>query len=449
MTMGARGIRVAVAQRAARAGHSRRRPRAAAMMFSLAVLGLLAGCADSAPDAQARREEIAELEVWMHAGSPDERRIMQEQVTRFNTLQYRVRVNVVILPEESYEGQVREAALAGRLPDILDFDGPFVYDYIQRGRLIPLDKLLTDNSRLDLFPALIEQGMYQGRIYKVSTYDTGLGVYARASRLREAGVRMPASVDAAWSAAEFKHILRQLAAHDTDGAVLDLGLGAKGEWYSYAFLPVIQSAGGDLIDRDSYRTADGRLNRREAVEAMSLVQSWIQQGYVDTNGDQAAFLQGRVALSWGDLTAFHRYAQAFPGDVVLLPLPDFGRGARTAQGGWGWAITTACEDRRAAMQFLEYLLQTEQVLAMAEAGAGIPATRSAAARAELYRDGGPLHLFVTQLEEGPASRPSLAAYPAISAEFQRTVDEIVRGADVRSTLDAAVQAIDRRLNGDV
>lgn len=424
------------------------RHRAGAALV-LALTCLLVACADTAPETQARRDGAVVLEVWMHAGSPAERRIMQEQVTRFNTMQYRVRVNVVILPEDSYERQVREAALAGRLPDILDFNGPFVYDYIQRGRLVPLDKLLTDHSRLDLFPAVVQQGMHQGRIYTVSTYDTGLGIYARPSRLREAGVRIPAALDEAWSATEFKRALQRLAAHDADGAVLDLGLGAKGEWYSYAFLPVIQSAGGDLIDRESFRTAAGWLNRREAVEAMSQVQSWIRQGYVDPNVDQAAFLRGRVALSWGDHTAFQRYEEAFPGDVVLLPLPDFGRGARTTQGGWGWAVTQACADRRAAMQFLEYLLQTEQVLAMAEAGAGIPATRSAAARAERYRDGGPLHLFIAQLEDGLPSRPGLSAYPAISAEFQRTVDEIVHGADVRSALDAAVQAIDRRLNGDV
>ncbi|MBL0028414.1 MAG: extracellular solute-binding protein, partial [Rhodanobacteraceae bacterium] len=289
----------------------------------------------------------------------------------------------------------------------------------------------TDNSRLDLFPAVIQQGMHQGRIYTITTYDTGLGVYARRSRLREIGARVPTSVGEAWSAAEFGRMLQQLAARDADGAVLDLGLGAKGEWYSYAFLPVIQSAGGDMIDRDTYRTAAGRLNRGEAVRALSQVQSWVRQGYVDANEDRSAFQQGRVALSWGDHTAYHRYAQAFPGDVVLLPLPDFGRGARTTQGGWGWAVTQACADRRAAMQFLEYLLQTEQVLAMAEAGTAIPATRSAAARAELYRDGGPLHLFVAQLEQGAASRPNLAAYPAVSAEFQRTVDEIVHGADAR------------------
>jgi multiple sugar transport system substrate-binding protein len=409
----------------------------------------LPACNDSASGNPAGRDETVEVEVWMHAGGEEERRVMQEQVTRFNQMQYRVRVNVVILPEASYETQIREAARSGRLPDMLDFNGPFVYDYIDAGRLLPLDKLLTDNTRLDLFPAILEQGIYQGRIYTLATFDTGLGIYARLSRLRQAGIRVPTSVRDAWSAEEFQQVLQRLAAHDEDGAVLDLGLEDKGEWYSYAFLPVVQSAGGDLIDRSSYRTAAGRLNRREVVAALSRVQSWIKQGYVDGNQDHAAFLQGRVALSWGDYTAFRRYSASYPGDVVLLPLPDFGHGPRTVQGGWGWAVTTACHDRRAALQFLEYLLQTDQVLARAEAGQGVPATRSAAARSRLYGEQGPLHLFIGPLETGMVSRPGIAAYPVISAEFQRTLEDIVHGADVRTSLDAAVSAIDRSLNGGV
>jgi multiple sugar transport system substrate-binding protein len=419
------------------------------VLLWLALMICLPACDDSASSDLAGRDKTVELEVWMHAGAEEERRVMQEQVTRFNQMQYRVRVNVVILPEASYEAQIREAARSGRLPDMLDFDGPFVYDYIDAGRLLPLDKLLTDNTRLDLFPAILQQGMSGGRIYTVATFDTGLGIYARLSRLRQAGVRVPTSVGDAWSAEEFQQALQRLAAHDEDGAVLDLGLDDTGEWYSYAFLPVVQSAGGDLIDRGSYRTAAGRLNRREVVAALSRVQSWVRQGYVDSDRDHAAFLQGRVALSWGDQTAFRRYAAAYPGDVVLLPLPDFGHGPRAVQGGWGWAVTTACQDRRAAMQFLEYLLQTDQVLARAEAGQGIPATRSAAAHSRLYGDQGPLHLFLAPLEAGTVSRPGIAAYPAISAQFQRTMADIVHGADVRTRLDAAVTAIDRSLNGGV
>lgn len=383
----------------------------------------------------------------MHTGSSAENRIVQEQVARFNAMQYQVRVNVVILPQESYAGHIREAAGTGALPDILDVDGPHLQDYIRRGYLVPLDKILTDNSRLDLFPSVLGQGMYLGRLYAVSSYDTGLGIYARPSLLRAAGVRIPASIEGAWSAEEFGRVLQSLARRDPDGAVLDLGLATKGEWYSYAFLPVVQSAGGDLIDRETYRTAAGLLNRDSVVAAMSRMQSWVRKGYVDMGGDNTAFLNGRVALAWGDHTAFRHYEEQFPGDVVLLPLPDFGHGSRTAQGGWGWVVSKACGNQRAAMQLLEYLLQPEQVLATSEAAAGIPATRSAASRAVLYRDDGPLHLFMSQLESATPSRPGLPAYPVLSEEFQRAFDDIMHGADVRGALDAAVKAIDMRLGG--
>jgi multiple sugar transport system substrate-binding protein len=130
-----------------------------------------------------------------------------------------------------------------------------------------------------------------------------------------------------------------------------------------------------------------------------------------------------------------------------LPLPDFGHGSRTAQGGWGWALSAACRNQGAAMQFLEYLLQPDQVLATSIAVDAIPATRSAAARAALYRDDGPLHLFMPQLENTTTSRPGLPAYPILSEEFQHAFDDIMHGADVRGTLDAAVKAIDMRLSG--
>lgn len=425
-----------------------RRGRAAGALLIIGSV-LLAGCDSDSPARAGQNEPIAGVEVWMHTGSAAERKTLREQVARFNAMQYRVRVNLEILPQETYAGRVREAAGAGTLPDILDVDGPYIQDYIQRGYLVPLDKLLTDNSRLDLFPSVIGQGMYHGRIYAISSYDTGLGIYARPSLLRAAGVRIPASIEEAWSAEEFGRVLQSLARQDADGAVLDLGLAAKGEWYSYAFLPVVQSAGGDLVDRAGYRTAAGRLNREGVVAAMSRLQSWVRNGYVDMGDDGAAFLNGRVALSWGPHTVFRRYEAQFPGDVVLLPLPDFGHGPRTAQGGRGWAVSATCKDRHTAMRFIEYLLQPEQVLATSAAADGIPATRSAAARAALYRDDGPLHFFMPQLESATTSRPGLPAYPALSEEFQRAFDDIMHGANVRGALDTAVKAIDARLNSGV
>ncbi len=413
--------------------------------MSLLALGLLAailaGC-DSGEEVG--RPTYTELEIWVHSGQAAERRTLQEQVTRFNESQEKYRINAVILPEGSYNAQVQSAALAGKLPDILEFDGPFLYNYVWQGKLIPLDKHLTDGALLDeLLPSIVRQGMYQGRLYAVGSYDSGLGLFARRSRLAAAGARIPSSPAEAWSVDEFEDLLARLAQDDPDGAVLDLKLNYRGEWYTYAFSPVLQSAGGDLIDRRGLRRASGVLNGPASVAALKHVQGWIKAGRVDPDLDDAAFVEGRVALSWAGHWDYARYRKAAGDDLVLLPLPDFGRGARTAQGSWAWAVTRNCRDVQGAMDFLEFLLRPEEVLAMSNANGAVPGTRTAIARSPLYRPGGPLHLFVEQLETIAVPRPRTPAYPVITSAFQQAFEDIRNGGDVQGALDRAAALIDR------
>ncbi|MFQ5487756.1 MAG: extracellular solute-binding protein, partial [Gammaproteobacteria bacterium] len=353
------------------------------------------------------------------------------------------RVKLVILPEGSYNEQVQAAALAGTLPDVLEFDGPFLYNYVWQGKLVRLDKLITDGTLNDLLPSIIRQGMYEGRIYAIGSYDSGLALYARRSQLQAAGVRIPRSPAEAWTVDEFDELLQHLAEDDSDGAVLDLKLNQRGEWYTYAFSPPLQSAGGDLIERPAYRHARGILNGSASVGAMKRIQHWIRSGRVDGNLDDSAFTAGRVALSWAGHWEYPRYHKAAGDDLVLLPLPDFGKGPRTAQGSWAWGITSNCREVQAAMHFLEFLLRTDEVLAMANANGAVPGTRSAIARSTLYRPGGPLHLLVEQLDTIAVPRPQTPAYPVITSAFQKAFEDIRNGGDVQAALDQAALVIDR------
>ncbi len=226
--------------------------------------------------------------------------------------------------------------------------------------------------------------------------------------------------------------------------MLDLKLNYGDEWFTYAFSPILQSAGADLIDRTSYRSAAGLLNGPAAVAAFSRWQGWLRGGYVDPNLDDAAFVAGRVALSWAGHWEYARYAQAFGADLLLLPLPDFGHGSRTGQGSWAWGIHAGGKRAQAAARFLRFLLTPDEVLAMADANGAVPAIRSAIARSPLYRNDGPLHLFVAQLTGGNAvPRPKTPAYPVISAAFRQALSDIRDGAAVKPALDRAVAKIDQ------
>ena len=401
------------------------------------LLFYLSGCPQNAPGEPT-------LQVWVHSGQQAERQAIASQVERFNASQNEIAIQLTFIPEGSYNAQVQAASLSGDLPDLLEFDGPFVYNYVWQQKLIPLDTLLSAELRQDLLPSIIAQGTYkQKRLYSLGTFDSGLGIYGHRSQLEAIGARIPTSDRDAWTVAEFNQILAALAEKDPDGRVLDLKLNYRGEWWTYGFSPIIRSAGGDLIDRRNYQSARGFLNHPQAVMAMKQLQSWMQKNYVDPNIDDAAFVENRVALSWGGHWNYQDYVSTAGEDLVVLPLPNFGNGSKTGQGSWNWGITTKCQNPQAAMGFLEFLLKTDEILAMSNANGAVPATRQAIARSPLYGKGGPLQLFSSQLLAGQSiPRPQTPAYPVITSAFQQAFADIRHGLDVKTALDKAVRTID-------
>lgn len=400
-------------------------------------------CSDGPPASE--DDGITRLAVWAHSGREAERETLKKQVARFNAANPNLSLKLTILPEGRYNAQVQAAALAGDLPDILEFDGPFVYNYVWQGYLRPLGDLLGPKTLDNLLPSIRQQGTYGKKFYSVGIFDSGLGLYGRKSLLEKVGARLPQSPDAAWTVEEMEQVLSELAREDADGQVLDLKLNYSGEWFTYAFSPALQSAGGDLINRETLERASGVLDSDASVKAMKVLQRWMDEdNRVDPNLDDNAFTGGRVALSWVGHWEFPRYAKAFGEDLVLLPLPDFGEGSRTGMGSWNWAITQKCEAPRKAARFLRFLLQDRQVLEMTQANGAVPATHSAIAKSNAYKPGGPLHLFVKQLTDGTAvPRPKTPAYGVITSVFQDIFDDVRNGRPPREALEEGARLIDQ------
>jgi multiple sugar transport system substrate-binding protein len=391
------------------------------------------------------------LTVWFHASAVigSERATMIKQVSAFNRSQSHVKVRLITLPEGDYDSQVSSAAATGNLPDLLDLDGPYMYNYAWSGKLKPIDSCLTTGQRADLLPSIRAQGTYNGRMWGVGTFDSGLGLYVRKSVLAKAGIRIPTSPADAWTATEFTQILARLRRIGYRQP-LDLQLvhgTVPGEWYPYGFAPVVWSAGGDLIDRQNYRTVNGYINGADSVRALTIVQKWARAGYVDPNRDGLAFEEGKTPISWVGHWLYDPYNKAFPGDVQIVPLPNFGHGTVTGMGSWQWGVTTNVSNGDAAWRFISFLLRPTQVADMTRANGSIPATYSAIRLSPRFGPRGPEHLYVTQLEDGTARpRPQTPAYPAISKAFADAFQGIVtRSRPVKPTLDAAARAVQRNL----
>jgi multiple sugar transport system substrate-binding protein len=409
-----------------------------------AIAGLLlAGAA--AAHAQA-------FSVWVHSGPGPERDGYAASVRAFNEAEALARrgtrAELVSLPEGHYAAAVDRAAAAGTLPCVLEFDGPHVAAHAAAGRLLPLDGFeALARLRASMLASLVRQGTVDGRLYGIGQYDSGLALWGNRTLIERAGVRIPVRSGDGWTLAELEDALKKLKAAGVP-TPLDLKFNyGVGEWFTYGFAPLLQSLGGDLIERERLARAQGVLNGAAAVRAMTLLLGWVTAGWVDAQPrDDRAFAEGRAALSWVGHWAWQGYRQALGDQLVLMPVPRFGARPVTGSGSWNFGIAASCTQPEAAARFIAHLMSRTEILRITEVNGAVPGTGQALAFSSLYGPGGELRLFAEQLLSGQARvRPATPAYPVITAAFSDAVAQIVRGADVQATLDDAARRIDQAL----
>ncbi len=261
--------------------------------------------------------------MWTHsAGNPAELEVYTKIIDEFNASQDQYTVVEESFPQGAYNDAIVAAAAAGDLPCLLDMDGPIVPNWAWAEYIQPLGlpTSITDN----LLPTAV--GTYQDEIYAAGYWDAALSVFARKSVLDANGIRIP-TIDEPWTIEEFDSALATLKAAGYE-TPLDIGAEDAGEWWSYAYSPMLQSAGGDLIDRDTMLTADGALNGPEAVEFFTWFQDSFANGYTSNSGTigNQEFNDDVVALSYTGVWNAMDSLEAVGDDLLILPPPDFGDG---------------------------------------------------------------------------------------------------------------------------
>ena len=410
----------------------------AASLTTLAVAAT-AGCAAGGSGGDAG--DGTTIELWTHAGGNDaELGVINTIVDDFNASQDEYTVKVTDFPQDAYNDAVVAAATSDSLPCIVDIDGPNVANWAWAGYIQPLG--LPD----DTYDGQLEGtlGKIDGEVYAYGFFDVALAMFSRESTLNAAGVRIP-TVDEPWTGEEFNDALTKIDALGQFDYPVDFGTGGGGEWIPYAYSPLLQSFGGDLIDRSTFETADGALNGPEALEWAQWFRGLVEDGYMaQTSGEDATadFVNGTSGIlytgNWADATV----RGAFD-DAVVLPPPDFGNGPTIGAGSWQWGLTTGCDEIEGAQAYLEFAHDTKYFVDYAEAIGLIPATLDAAAEIPAFAEGGDSRIYLELANQFAVVRPETAAYPFISSVFQKATQDILAGGDPKAILDKAVADIDR------
>ncbi len=410
----------------------------------LAVLVvLLAACGGSSATTSGGKSIIT---LWTHsAGNPAEINTLKTEVAAFNTSQSQYQVQIQSFPQASYNDSVSASALSHKLPCIIDMDNPTVANFAWARYVQPLPITDAQVQQMGLSNSAI--GRYQGKIYSLGQFDVALTIFARKSILDKYHIRIP-TLDQPWTLNEFNGILSTLKASGAFQYPLDLGAGGTGEWWSYAYSPMLQSFGGDLIDRKSLTSADGVLNGPATAKWGQWFQGLFKNGYAPSKPSSTqGFLQGKIALWYDGSWDADNVVQKYGNDGLFLPAVDFGSGPKIGGGSWEWGITSTCPQQQSqgAWQFIQSLMQPANIALLNKATGLVPTTPAAAALLPRYAPGGPYRIFFDMLQRFSVLRPATPAYLTISNQFAQAGLAIRDGGDVQSALDNAVNAIDQNI----
>ncbi len=363
----------------------RRCPRRAAILIraSAAALALAslsgAGCGRSAPRA-ARREGGRVVVRFWYAYGDLVRKVLLELVARFNANQSRVFVEAVHQGDYFESLAKLRAALAAGVPPALSHVVLEVLPYLARaGVLEPLDDY--EGARdLPFVPALDQRGAFAGpdaALYGIPFNRSTPIAFVNGRWLEREGVSIPKTWDELATAAA------ALTRRDADEP--RWGFEVPISWWYW--VAMVGQAGGSIVEPDGRVSLGGEAGEdalrfwQRLVRVDRVMRPPPGRDYQAWQSTNESFLRERVAMMWTS-TAYVRYlegAARFP--VVAAPLPRRAR-ASVPTGGTMFVLLRGApdEEKRAAWEFVRWMLEPDQVVAWSTRTGYMPTTRAAVAR---------------------------------------------------------------------
>ena len=333
--------------------------------------GLLSGaCAvDSIPKGR------TPVSLWFSYGGTN-REVLESLVQRFNLVQTRDFVQAVY-QGDYFEGLAKlRTAIAARCAPVLSHVVGEVVPYLaEAGVLEPLADYPGIRD-LDLIPELGQERTWlrggMRPLYALPFNRSTPIAYLNAELFAQAGLQAPRTWD------ELRRVAKRLTEAKAGGR---FGFGCPINWWFWVAL--VGQAGGSLV------AENGRvsLGDEAGVAALALWQELVRDGLMkpppgrDYNAWEQCnqdFLSGRAAMIWSS-TAFLKYLEKharFP--VRAAPLPA-GIKRAVPTGGTFWIVLRGAPsaEKAAAVRFLRFMHEPEQVIEWSTRTGYIPVTRAA------------------------------------------------------------------------
>lgn len=420
----------------------------------LAILMLLSLCAcGKGPDAKSANAEADAAQtitclfyedVWA-----DYLYEVNEQFTKDTGIQ----VKMEYYPFDQFFELVEVKLSSGSTDyDVIHVDVPMVAAYTERDYLLPLDSYYSAEEIGMFIDSALAAGSWNDQLMAAPMETSSQVLYYNKTLLDEAGVAYPsATIEDRLTYDELYALAAKVQkAVDPDGAKAISGFMFEQVNRPYQILCMPNALGAPSIGADGL-TADGIVNSEEWVEAMTVYQNAFNDGIslrgITADEVLSHFASGKVAFMVGGSWVIDVLKEAGIENFGYAAHPYFeGNNPATPTGSWHYGIPKNAQNVDAASKYIHYMTVGAGHDMLMENFPALPATEHQLNRLINAEASDDFTTEVMRLQAYEAlntavPRPITPGYTEYENIIGTAMEDIANGADVRDTLDSAVEQI--------
>lgn len=391
---------------------------------------------------QAKNEVV--LEFW-HYWDGNNAKAIEEFAARYNKLNPNVKVKPIFVPTGELLPKMEATAAAGKPPALAIADIAWMGRLLRSNALLSIDPYIAQ-KRVDIddfYLALLEYGTYKGQILALPITTNNLALFYNKDLFRAAGLD-PERPPKTWD--ELVEYSKKLT--KKDGSVFGFEMYSQvdetGEGLTWNLQPYLWQAGADFLT-DNYSKPG--FNNEQGEKALQFVVDLFQKHKVAGLARKDSFGMGRSAMvvngPW--MVGIWKDSVSFDFGTAPIPYPTWGKPATNMGGEQIFAFKGDAAREKAAVDFILWLTNTENMVEWDRMTGALPVKKSVA-NSPKYRDfikktESRLLVFVDQQRYAHA-RPPIPEYADCSLAFAKEMEKAYYG---RVTVKEALANAERAM----
>lgn len=338
--------------------------------------GAGSGAPKAAEAGELAAEEGAVIELTYWEGSQSDKAAWDWALEQLKKDHPEITINVEAYPSNTYRDQLDTRIAGDDWPDVMRYTYQRLGKFKESNTMLDLTPYISEENLSDLIPAFRSACTYDGRLVAMPHHTDVIALFYNKEMLDKADIKVPQSLDEAWSIEEFTEIARTLKTDNN----LDYAMG--GIWENtngYRYLPFLYMYGGALMNEDQTAIT---MNTPEALEAIELYESWRKEDLINnvaltgTTVCNMMFVAEQMAFAYAGSWHCSYMQENMPDKWGVTYMPQKDGKTGSDMGGNGLFAYAGTKYPKAAAIVVEYLTNAESMKGFCEAGNFIPVRQS-------------------------------------------------------------------------